>query len=150
MPSPAAKLVATAIARTGVYYKRSGIFSAAIALVGCIGVLLIEDTVPKAVLLASAVFFAVTAWRTIKTANRYFDPDGSPVLHAILRDQEHIVRIRSEPSDKRGGPMLVVEDDHGERLELRVSESDTQRELSALFDAFAELAPQAELVRHGE
>jgi hypothetical protein len=145
---PASHLVATAVARTGVYYKRSGLTSAGIALLSSIAVLLIEDTIPKGILLASAVFFAVIAWRAVKSSTRYFDP-ASPVLRAILRDHERIARVRSEPVDDKGVVQLVVEDDQGSRLELRVNKANASKEMSALFDAFAELAPDAELQRDG-
>lgn len=147
MPSPATKLVATAIARTGVYYKRSGIYAAVVGLAACVGVLLVEDTLPKGVLFVSAVFFAVVAWRTLRTANRYFDPDGSPVLRAILRDHEHIASVRAKRDGD--GALLVVEDDRGHHLDLRVGKRSADEELAALLDAFAELAPSAEVQRDG-
>src|SRR5690606_17004514 len=103
----------------------------------------------KGVLLAFGVGFGVMAWRLVRLANRYFDPAVSPVLHAIVHDRSHIKLVRSQASSTKNVAMVIVEDDAGHRLDLRVPHGESAPELTELLDAFAELIPAAEVRRTG-
>jgi hypothetical protein len=135
-----AKRIANAIARSGVYHKRSALLAALIALGSCVAVLVLDQTAAKALSLCLAIVFGFSAFRSLRRANRYFGLQGSPVLEAITQSPRRIAAVR--PSEESGARTVVVVDTDGNQLALRAGDGDDRE---ALLEAFREHAPLAKI-----
>jgi hypothetical protein len=136
-----AKRIANAIARSGLYHKRTAVLSALIALGCCIAVFVLDRTVEKALALSFAVIFGLSAFRSLRRANRYFGLEGSPVLEAITQAPHHIRSVR--PSVQGGAPAVVVSDIDDNELSLRVGPGEGA--MVELLEAFRHHAPRAKV-----
>jgi len=144
--------VAHAIARSGLYHRRSALLAGVAALLVCVLSLLPKDNVDRGGLLAAGALLAIFTYRSIRTANQYFDKTASPILAALAGERQHIARVRFEPA-RRGSLSLfglggqpaqvVVSDRAGHRLPLRLPADGPEHAAEALLDAFAELTPSA-------
>ena len=135
-----AKRIATAVARSGVYHKRTAVLAGLIALGCCVAVLVLDRTPAKALSLCLAIVFGFGAFRSIRRANRYFGLEGSPVLEAITQSPRRIAAVR--PAEESGVKTVVVVDADGNELSLRAADGDDRE---ALLDAFREHAPTAKI-----
>ena len=137
-------VIAKALARTSVYYRRTGLLSALIALGGVVGTLLVEQTVPKGGMLGVAVLFAAFSYRSLRAANRYVDPKASPVLLAIAEAPEKLAKVTLR--QEKGKPCYVVlEDADGDKLDVRIDFELVEERVPPLLDALAARFPQAEM-----
>jgi hypothetical protein len=140
-------VIARAIARSGLHYKKSSISTGVVALAVCLLALVIEEPPQKGVALALAVLLAVFTYRSIRASQRHFDLESSPVLAAIARAPRQIRRV-SCARPKADGPWLVtVEDAEAHRLTLRLPPETEAEEMSRLLGAFAAVAPEAAVER---
>ena len=149
-PSPA-RIVARALARSGLYHRRAALLAGLAALAVCGLSLWATDNVERGGLLVAATLLAVFTYRSIRAANRYFDKSASPVLAALAGPREHLVAARFEPAEPPplglallgGRPArVVIEDDAGHRLPLRLPPDEVARVAARrLLDALAALVP---------
>lgn len=135
-----AKRIATAIARSGVYHKRTSMLAALIALGCCVTVMALDRTPAKAIALCLGIVFGFAAFRSIRRANQYFGVEGSPVLEAITQSPRRIAAVR--PADQSGARTVVVVDADGHELSLRAEDG---ADRDALLEAFREHAPMAKI-----
>jgi hypothetical protein len=155
-----ARVIAEAIARTGVHHRRNGLAAGVAALLGCGLTIYVDLASQKAVSLALTIFCAVASYRSIRLANRYVDPSASPVLAALASDRSLIVRVALEPPPRSfvarllgglipddGAVWVAVDHERGDRLWLRIEATSADERLPMLFDAFAEVTPKAEIRR---
>ena len=141
------RVIARAIARSGLHYKRSALWSGLVALALCPLVLVVDEIPQKGVVLILAMVLAVTTYLSVRRSQRHFDLDSSPVLLAIARDPTKLAKVSSARPKPTGPWLVTVEDDAAHRLTLRLPPEASEEELSALLTAFAELAPDAVVAR---
>jgi len=157
-----AKVIATAIARAGVQYRRNGLASGVAALLGCGLTIYVDLAAQKAVSLAVTIVCAIYSYRSIRRANDYVDPSASPVLAALARDPREIASVSVKAPSRsplaRLGAILmgdatdrivVVKHRKGSTLPLPVAGKgeEADAEVTALLDAFEAVAPDAEIQR---
>ena len=136
-----AKRIATAIAQSGTYHKRTAVLAALIALGCCIATLVFEQTPQKSLALAMAVIFFFGAYRSLRRANLYFGLKGSPVLEAITQSPRRIATVRA--SEQGGAKTVVVIDADENQLALRAGSG--AGDLEELLEAFRQHAPRAKV-----
>ena len=138
-----ARTIATAVARTAVYYKRTALIAGVIGLAGVLGSLAIEDVAPKGAMLGVGALFGVFCFTSLRRTARYLDPDLSPALRTISHTPERVTAIVAERA--AGKPsFVVVTDEAGDLLRIRVQDS---ADVAPLLDALAERCPNASVER---
>ena len=149
-----AKVIAKALAQTGVHYRRQGLMAGVAALGACILTVMVELASQKVASMALAAFFTVVAYTTIRLANRYVDPSASPVLLALAKEPDKIAKVFFERRrgsligrlvGTGGGAYVVIELEVGARLMLRVDPHDATAQASELIDALDAIAPDADV-----
>lgn len=137
--------IARALAQTSVYYKRSALLAGLVGLAAVSGALWVEQTWPKGGLIAVGLMFAVFCYRSLRASASYVDPTASPVLRAITQAPEQIAKVWVE---RGSGPCFVVlEDQRGARLPVRIEAHRVDEDVAPLLDALAARFPEAEVSR---
>ena len=157
-----ARVIAGAIARAGVGYRRNSLTAGVAALFGCGLTIYVDLAAQKAVSLALTIVCAIASYRTIRLANQYVDPTASPVLAALANDPRQIAAVSvTRPSRSPVAlvvalltgdateRVVVVEHDEGEELRLPVpGKGDASAAAAAeILSAFEAIAPNAEIRR---
>jgi hypothetical protein len=134
-----ARVIAKALARTSDHHRKTALIAGGVALASC-GLTFASDRLEaKGVALAIAVIFAVSCYRSIRTANNYIDPAASPVLMAVANAPADIVSVVYQST--RSVVRIKTEDG---TLDVRIDE-DTPAE--PLLRALEAHAPNAEIAR---
>lgn len=157
-----ARVIAGAIARAGVGYRRNGLAAGVAALCGCALTIYVDLAAQKAVSLALTIVCAIASYRSIRLANQYVDPTASPVLAALARDPRAIAKVAVQ-SPSRSPVALVVALLTGDATErvVMVTHRDgaelplpvpgkgrrAEDDASELVAAFEAIAPEAEIRR---
>ena len=136
-----ARIIADAIARTGIYHKRTSLLAGVAALAACALVAVADEAPSKGAALFFAALLAVVTYRSVRAANRCFDVASSPVLRAIAREPQRIAKVWQQPSS---AAVVVVEDDDGQQLPLRLG-AERVAGVAPLLAAFAKIAPHAQV-----
>jgi hypothetical protein len=149
-----ARTIAAAIARTGVYYRRTGLVAGFAALGGCGLTLAVEFAAQKVASIVLTVVFAIASYWHVRLANRYVDASASPVIEALARDPGKIVKVFFErrPGSALarllgigGGAYVVLEHEGGKQLSLRFAPSATADEVRPLLESLAVACPTADV-----
>lgn len=137
-----ARTIARALATASVYYKRTSLLAAVVALAAVVGTVLVEATVPKAAMLGVGVVFTVFAYRSLKASQRFVDPKASPVLVALTERPDSVAKIFVRHKEGQPG-FVVIEDAEGSQLEVRVDPADVAERVPALLAALEARSPDA-------
>ena len=160
-----ARVIAGAIARAGVGFRRSGLAAGVAALCGCALTIYVDLAAQKAVSLALTILCAIASYRTIRLANEYVDPTASPVLAALAKDPRQIASVSVRAPSRSPVALVValltgaatervvvVTHRSGAELPLPVpGKGDAAAAAAAeILSAFEAIAPEAEIQRELE
>ena len=158
-----ARVIAGAIARAGVGYRRNGLAAGVAALCGCALTIYVDLAAQKAVSLGITILCAIASYRSIRLANRYVDPSASPVLAALAKDPRQIAAVTVAAPSRSPVALVValltgdatekvvtVTHRDGSELPLPIpGKGEAAAAVAAeLVDAFEAIAPDAEIQRN--
>jgi hypothetical protein len=140
--------IARALAQASVYYKRSALLAGLFGLAAVSAVMIVEQTLPKGVLIALGLIFAVMSYRSLRKSASFVDPAGSPVLRAMTESPDDIAKVWVEQA--AGKPCyVVVQERGGAQLAVRIEPDRVEAEVAPLLAAIEARSPNAEVVRRG-